>query len=87
MPTLRIGMGNSVHGVELRNQPAIRIGGYFLLAQTLGFVRSLFSLDLSCNGLGAAEARVLSLGLSTNRSLMVRPDPSRSRARAAAPPG
>eukprot|EP00291_Cryptomonas_curvata_P019480 CAMPEP_0172167976 /NCGR_PEP_ID=MMETSP1050-20130122/9873_1 /TAXON_ID=233186 /ORGANISM="Cryptomonas curvata, Strain CCAP979/52" /LENGTH=285 /DNA_ID=CAMNT_0012838831 /DNA_START=292 /DNA_END=1146 /DNA_ORIENTATION=+ len=44
--------------------------GYFLLSQTLGCVRSLFSLDLSSNGLGAAEARVLSLGLSMNRSLL-----------------
>ena len=33
MPTLRIGMGSCLHGIELRNQPGISIGGYFLLAQ------------------------------------------------------
>eukprot|EP00291_Cryptomonas_curvata_P029886 CAMPEP_0172210334 /NCGR_PEP_ID=MMETSP1050-20130122/35685_1 /TAXON_ID=233186 /ORGANISM="Cryptomonas curvata, Strain CCAP979/52" /LENGTH=287 /DNA_ID=CAMNT_0012890455 /DNA_START=243 /DNA_END=1102 /DNA_ORIENTATION=+ len=67
LPTLRVSAGGSVHGIELRSQ---HIGGYFLLSQTLGCVRSLFSLDLSSNGLGAAEARVLSLGLSMNRSLL-----------------
>ena len=71
MPTLRTSMGTNIHCMDLRNQPNISIGGYFLLSQMIGFVHSLFSLNLSSNGLRAAEARVLALGLTMNKSLMV----------------
>jgi hypothetical protein len=71
MPILRIGIGHNIHALDMRNQPNISIGGYFILSQMLGYIHSLISLDLSCNGLQASEARVISLGLRMNKSIMV----------------
>eukprot|EP00291_Cryptomonas_curvata_P019137 CAMPEP_0172157634 /NCGR_PEP_ID=MMETSP1050-20130122/3904_1 /TAXON_ID=233186 /ORGANISM="Cryptomonas curvata, Strain CCAP979/52" /LENGTH=861 /DNA_ID=CAMNT_0012826893 /DNA_START=233 /DNA_END=2818 /DNA_ORIENTATION=- len=69
MPTLRISLGSHVHSLDLRRQLNISVGGYFMLAQVLGFTQSLLSLDLSGNGLRADEAGVLAMGLYSNRSL------------------
>ncbi len=71
MPTLRISYGSHVHSLDLRRQLNISVGGYFMLAQVLGFTQSLLSLDLSGNGLRADEAGVLAMGLYSNRSLKV----------------
>jgi hypothetical protein len=71
MSTLRISMGMRVHSLDLRRQLNVSIGGYFMIAQMLGFTQSLLSLDISGSGLRADEAGVLAMGLYSNRSLKV----------------
>lgn len=51
------------------NNPEVSIGGYFIISQMLSYTRGLVSLDLAANSLTAAEARVLCLGMRSNRSV------------------
>mmetsp|Transcript_23308 Transcript_23308/g.55499 ORF Transcript_23308/g.55499 Transcript_23308/m.55499 type:complete len:838 (+) Transcript_23308:233-2746(+) len=69
MRTLQISVGKHVHCIKMNNNPEVKIGGYFLISQMLSYIRGLVSLDISSNDLRAAEARVLSLGLKTNKSV------------------
>ena len=69
MPTLQVMMGKHVNGLEIRHNPDLTIGGYFLLAQMLTLTRGLTHLDLSGNNITSADARVLALGIGSNCSV------------------
>lgn len=69
MPTLQVMMGKHINGLQIRNNPDLTIGGYFLLAQMLTLTRGLIHLDLSANNITSADARVLALGISSNQSV------------------
>ena len=69
MRELQISVGKNVSALKMSNNPEVSIGGYFIISQTLSYTRGLLSLDLSGNSLTAAEARVLSLGLRSNKSV------------------
>ena len=69
MRTLQLGIGQTVSVLKMSNNPEVKIGGYFIISQMLSYIKGLVSLDLSSNGLTAAEARVLSLGLKSNHSV------------------
>jgi hypothetical protein len=66
MRTLQLGVGQTVNVLKMSNNPEVKIGGYFIISQMLSYIKGLVSLDLSSNGLTAAEARVLALGLKAN---------------------
>ena len=69
MRTLQVSRGKYINCIKMSNNPDVTIGGYFIISQMLGYIRGLVSLDLSCNELRGAEARVLALGLKYNRSI------------------
>ena len=69
MRTLQLSVGQQVNVLKMSNNPEVKIGGYFIISQMLGYIKSLVSLDLSSNNLRAPEARVLSLGLRSNHSV------------------
>ena len=69
MPTLRARRDVRINSIRLSNSPAVTIGGYFMLAQMLGYTQTLMALDLSHSHLSAADARVLAVGVIKNKSL------------------
>jgi len=71
MRTLQMPVGKHVHCLKMSSNPEVSIGGYFIISQMLSYTQGLVSLDLSNNDLTAAEARVLSLGMKSNRSVQV----------------
>jgi len=69
LPTLQTAQGKYIHGIRMNINPEVSIGGFFMIAQMLSYIKALIVLDLSNTQIKASEARVLAIGLSQNNSI------------------